>query len=61
MNRVLIACLLLTGCATKHAYQIPKDCMKVRITDFTQPCETLPDGNLMCDRVRVHINCTQAK
>lgn len=60
---ILAACLLLTGCAAKHAQTvpIPLNCAKVRITDFTKPCESINDHEMMCDRVRVHIACVGVK
>jgi hypothetical protein len=63
MRRLLLfACLLLVGCGTRAArVTIPANCMKVRITDFTKPCPTLPDGDLMCDGVRVHLNCVAVR
>lgn len=63
MRCFLCLCLLLTGCGGRAAHakpnlvMIPMNCMKVKITDFTKPCLTLKDGDLMCDGVRVHVSC----
>lgn len=59
---ILAVCLVCGGCEKRPArVAIPASCMKVKITDFTQPCDVLKDGNLMCDRVRVHVNCIAPK
>lgn len=59
---VLMICLFLCGCAKRPVKtRIPNNCYKVQITDFTQPCDSLKNGDLMCDRVRVHVNCVSVK
>lgn len=60
---VLVACLVLCGCAAKHALgtPIPAHCMTVQIKDFTKPCQTLKDGDLMCNGVRVHVECVAVR
>lgn len=51
---------MLVGCQHRTARApIPHNCMSVKITDFTKPCTTLKDGSLMCDGVRVHVNCIE--
>lgn len=58
----LVLILALAGCSNRPAVaRIPSDCVKVRITDFTKPCTQLKDGDLMCDAVKVHVNCVSAK
>lgn len=59
---LLFPLLLLCGCVTRAAtVVIPKNCVRVRITDFTKPCQPLPNGDAMCDRVRIHPTCTAVK
>lgn len=55
----LAACLLLCSCSAKHAAKvlIPANCMHVTIKDFTKECSAQANGDLMCDRVRVHPTC----
>lgn len=61
---LLSACLLFTGCGGRAArakpnlVTIPIHCIKVTIKDFTKPCRNLAGGDLMCDQVKVHVQCT---
>ena len=50
---------LLTGCA-RHRTQvvIPAKCMHIKVTDFGQPCLEQKDGSLLCDKVKVHAECS---
>lgn len=58
----IFALCLLCGCAKKPArVSIPARCIQIKVTDFTQPCETLANGDLMCNRVRVHAKCVGVK
>jgi hypothetical protein len=57
--------ILAAACARRPAqakFEIPAACIKVRITDFTKPCKTLAEGGeLLCDGVRVHVNCVAVR
>lgn len=63
MKRILVACLLLSGCAAKHAPKvvIPLNCLKIQVTDFSKPCEEIDSSHVRCDGVIVHIFCTATK
>lgn len=55
--------LLLLGCCSCGVKRvskvvIPPSCAHIKVTDFTKPCETQPDGSLICDRVHVSVSCT---
>jgi hypothetical protein len=52
---------IITNCASKTVIRsgVPSNCMRVQLKDFTKPCKTLPNGDLLCDGVRVHVVCVQ--
>ena len=57
---LLLSCLMLCGCAGRQAARvvIPSHCMRITVTSFTKPCEDTKDGSMICDRVKVKVNCT---
>ncbi|MBS1852160.1 MAG: hypothetical protein JST79_14720 [Acidobacteria bacterium] len=53
--------MLLPGCLQPHAFRIliPAQCVKVNITNFTQPCAQLPDQRYVCNGVVITANCVK--
>jgi hypothetical protein len=58
---MLALLMLLSGCVHPHAFRItiPAQCVKVNITNFTQPCVELPDHRYVCNGVVITANCVK--
>lgn len=54
---------LFAGCSAQHVVRtvVPAGCQVATIKSFTKPCQDTKDGYMMCDRVRVKVNCVAAR
>lgn len=52
---------VMSGCAAKKRTKvlIPKQCVQIKVTDFTKACSLVDNNTLMCDGVRVHASCVK--